>query len=193
MHFIGYRGSRRPSPAKLRLRRFSQECGAQSLIEVAIILPTFFLLICYGIDFGYFFMAAASLSSSARNAAMYGTQGYTSTGQGSLPAIGATSTPASVAGVAYGNMSGFLNASTAVAVQLCTNSNGTVTCSSSPASSPLILSSYQPDADPEAALFDLRRVDVVYTVAPPVPLRFFSITLVPSLNFHRLSEMRVSD
>jgi len=36
-------------------------------------------------------------------------------------------------------------------------------------------------------------VDVTYTIHPPIPLSFFSYSLVPSLKFHRQVSMRVLD
>jgi hypothetical protein len=44
-----------------------------------------------------------------------------------------------------------------------------------------------PDTDPESPQFQLNRVDVVYTVTPPVPI---PVSIVPSLTFHRMVEMR---
>ena len=173
----------------IRGRGFWRETRAQSLIEVALMLPIFVLLLCYSVEFGYFFVAAASLSSSARNAAVYATQGYSSPAQAALPVLGSAGVAQSVAGVAFGNMAGFASSSTTTAVQLCSNSNGTVSCSSTGAAG--LLGSYVPDTDPEPGSFQLARVDVVYTVRPPVPMTFFGVSLMPTLNFHRMAEMRV--
>jgi len=167
-----------------------RETRAQSLIEVALMLPIFVLLLCYSVEFGYFFVAAASLSSSARSAAVYATQGYSSPAQAALPVLGSAGVARSVAGVAFGNMSGFASSATTTAVQLCTNSNGTIACSSTGVAG-MILGSYVPDVDPEPGTFQLARVDVVYTVKPPVPMTFFGVSLMPTLNFHRMAEMRV--
>ena len=167
-----------------------QERG-QSLIETAILVPIFVTLICYAVDFGYFFMAEASVDSSAHNAAMYATQGTVSA-TGATPPLGTLSTAKSVAGMAYSNMSGYLNASTTMAVQLCTNNNATISCNST-GQTGMISSSYQPDEDPEPTVFQLVRVDVVYTVNPPIPLTFFGTSLLPTLNFHRMAEMRIAN
>jgi len=165
-----------------------QERG-QSLIETAFGLPILVMLICYAVDFGYFFMVEASIDASAHNAAMYATQGSVST-TGTAPPLGTLSTAKSVAGMAYSNMSGYLNASTKMAVQLCTNNNATVSCNSTGDTS-MISGSYQPDEDPEPTVFQLVRVDVVYTVNPPIPLTYFGTSLLPTLNFHRMAEMRI--
>jgi hypothetical protein len=44
-----------------------------------------------------------------------------------------------------------------------------------------------PDTDPESPNFQLNRVDVVYTVTPPVPI---PVSILPTLTFHRMVEMR---
>ena len=52
---------------------------------------------------------------------------------------------------------------------------------------------YAPDPDPEAPMFLLQRVDVLYTVQPPIPLSFFSLMLMPPLTLHRTVEYRAVD
>jgi hypothetical protein len=42
-----------------------------------------------------------------------------------------------------------------------------------------------PDTDPESPIFQLTRVDVVYTVKPLIPIPIF-----PTHTFHRMIEMR---
>jgi hypothetical protein len=56
---------------------------------------------------------------------------------------------------------------------------------------------YTPASDPEAPLFILDRVDVVYTLTPlipsfvlPTPAGPISLALLPSLNMHRQVSMR---
>lgn len=171
------------------MARWRDKAG-QGLVETAVMLPLLVLLVCYAVDFGFFFLAMASIASSAHNAAFYATQGGNSPSGGSLPGIGSVSSAQSVAGMAYGNLSAFVAASTSMAVQLCTNNNGTVSCAST-GQTGLIASGYQPDADPEPGLYQLVRVDVVYTVKPPVAMSFFGASIVPTLNFHRSAEMRV--
>jgi hypothetical protein len=173
-------------------RRLRQRQQAQSLIEVAIFLPLLTLLCCYAVDFAYFFIVSASLSSSARNAVVYSIQGTSSPAPSALPAAGPLTDTKSVAGVALAELSGLARSATVTAVQVCspkigTSSEGAPLCQSYGATS----LSYTPDTDPEPTLFQLNRVDVVYTIQPPVPLTFFSVSLLPSLNFHRMAEMRV--
>lgn len=184
------------SSASRRDAHVSRDSG-QSLLETALFLPVLILLVAYAIDFGYFFLVAANLVSSSRNAAEYSAEGYNSPGQLSLPAAGPITTYTSVAGLAVGDLSGLAAASTTTTVQVCskeigTNGTGaaqTTQCSSYGPSG----TSYTPAADPEAPTFLLNRVDVTYTVQPPIPLSFFSVPLVPTLKFHRQVSMRALD
>ena len=49
-------------------RRLCRGQEGQSLIEMALMVPIFTILVCYAVDFGFFFLAATSLNSAARNA-----------------------------------------------------------------------------------------------------------------------------
>jgi hypothetical protein len=179
-----------------RVNRFWSSQEAQGLIEVALFIPLLALLVCYAVDFGYYFIAAASLSSASRNAAEYSIQGFSSPSQGSSPAAGPISSATSVAALAVNDL-GLLNASTLTSVEVCSMSvgvsSGNVTQCSSYGSTSL---NYTPDADPEPTVFQLNRVDIVYTVQPPIPITFPSIlgfsaiSLVPPAQFHRVVEMR---
>jgi hypothetical protein len=44
-----------------------------------------------------------------------------------------------------------------------------------------------PDTDPESPTFQLNRVDVIYTVTPPIPI---PAAIFPTTSFHRMVEMR---
>lgn len=172
-------------------------CGnsksGQSLLEAALFLPLLVLMSAYAVDFGYFFLVAANLTSSSRNAAEYSVQGFQSPAQASLPPAGPISNIASVAALAVGDLSGLLSFSTATTVQVCSKSigvkNNLTLCSSYGPSGAL----YAPAADPEAPTFVLNRVDVTYLVQPPIALKMFSYPLAPSLSFHRQVSMRVLD
>ncbi len=146
----------------------------------------------YAVDLGYFFLVAANLTSSARGAAEYSVQGYESASQGVVPAAGPITSTSSVSALAVGDLS-LLDAATTTTVQVCTKSlgmNGNLpNCSSYGPSG----TSYTPAADPEAPTFALQRVDVTYTVQPPVPMSFFNYSLLPQLNFHRQVSMRAAD
>lgn len=166
----------------------------QSLIETAVFLPLLILLIAYAIDFGYFFFVAVNLATATRGAVEYSVQGYNAPGQTSLPAAGPMSNTSSVAGLASADLSGLAAYATATSVQVCSKqigvtNSGVAECMTYGNSG----SGYTPSRDPEAPTFVLQRVDVTYTVQPPIPLNFFSMSLLPVLNFHRQVSMRALD
>ena len=177
----------------LRIRKNIGGDSGQSLLETALFLPLLVLLAFFAVDYGYFFIVAANLSSSSRNAAEYSTQGFESPGQSSLAAAGPLTSATSVSALAIGDLSTLAGASTTTTVQVCSKSvgvsNNVTECSTfGPAAT-----AYTPATDPEAPTFLLNRVDVTYTVHPPIALSFFSHPLVPSLVFHRQVSMRVLD
>jgi Flp pilus assembly protein TadG len=167
------------------MQQRTQEDG-QSLIETAMMVPLLLLLVCGAVDYGYFMIAAANLTSAARVAAQYSVQGTASPAQAALPNAFPSSDPKSVSALALADLSGLLNGSTTTTVYVCSQQIGTTgdltQCQPS--------GGYTPDADPEAPTFFLNRVDVVYTVTPPVPMGFFSFQLLPSMKFHRQVSMR---
>ena len=170
------------------------------MIETALVLPILILMLCFAIDVGYFFIVAANLVSSSRNAVLYSGQGFVSPAQQQLPSPGTSGSladTAGVAGLAGGDLSGLANMTTKTKVQVCSKqigttqtSNGYVArCSTFPSGS----LSYGPDQDPESNNGMLtQRVDVVYTVSPPIPINFFSFSM-PSLTVHWQAEMRAVD
>ncbi|MHB1793805.1 MAG: TadE/TadG family type IV pilus assembly protein [Acidobacteriaceae bacterium] len=167
--------------------------GGQSLVETAIFLPILILLVAYAVDFGYFFIVAANLTSSSRNAAEYSIQGFASPAQSTLPAAGPITTYTSVAALAVGDLSSLAASSTTTSVQVCSKSVGISNNVTKCASYGPTGTAYTPAADPEAPSFFLNRVDVTYTVQPPIPLSFFSYSLLPSMQFHRQVSMRELD
>ena len=178
--------------ARSKQRLVNSDSG-QSLLEVAIMIPLLLALVGYGVDFGYFFIAAAAITSSARNAAQYSVLGYQSPDQGPLPTAGPASTVTSVTQQAYGDIANLINSSTTASVQVCSKSIGTTgnlaKCSNYGPSG----TSYTPGQDPEAPRFVLQRVDITYTVQPPIPMSFFKVSLLPSMQFHRQVSMRAID
>lgn len=176
-----------------RRRWRAASSSGQSLVEVAVIAPILFLVIAYAVDYGYFFLVAAQLASASRIAAQYSTQGFQGPAQTELPIAGPISTTTSVAALAIGDLAGLLNSSTTTTVQVCSRGlgmNGNVpNCSNYGPSG----TSYTPATDPGAPILVLHRVDVTYTVNPPIPLSFFSFSLIPNLQFHRQVSMRAAD
>jgi hypothetical protein len=176
-----------------RRRWRASNSSGQSLVEVAVIVPILFLMICFAVDYGYFFIVASQLTSSARIAAQYSIEGYQGPAQTALPVAGGLSTTNSVAALAVGDLGGLISSSTTTTVQVCSKVLGMAgnlpKCSSfGPAGT-----AYTPATDPEAPTFVLHRVDVTYTVQPPVPLSFFKFSLIPNLKFHRQVSMRAAD
>ena len=172
---------------------FAKSISGQSLLEVAVMIPVLLALVAYAVDFGYFFIAAGSITSAAHNSAQYSVLGYEAPDQGPLPPAGPFSSGTSVAEEALGDMTSLINSSTTATVAVCSKSIGTTgnlaRCSSyGPA-----VTSYTPSQDPEAPRFVLQRVDITYTVQPPIPMSFFKVSLLPTMQFHRQVSMRALD
>jgi Flp pilus assembly protein TadG len=166
-----------------RYWRLGQE--GQSLVEVALMVPIFTTLVCYAVDFGFFFLVATSLNSAARNAMEYSIQGTSSPAQAAEPAASLVSNLA-IAAI------GLAGASTAnVSVQVCSSavgvntSHNTAQCTTPSTGAGTVTGT--PDVDPESPTFQLNRVDVVYTFTPPIPI---PASIFPTRTFHRMVEMR---
>jgi Flp pilus assembly protein TadG len=165
--------------------RFLRSSSGQSLLEVAMMLPLLLGLVGYAVDYGYYFIAAANLTSSARNAVQYSVLGYQTAGPGS--------NGTSVVEEALGDLTSLRSSSTTATIQVCSKSLGTTGNLTNCASYGPTATTYTPAQDPEAPHFYLQRVDVTYTVQPPVPMTFFNISLIPLLKFHRQVSMRAMD
>jgi Flp pilus assembly protein TadG len=166
-------------------RRLCLGQEGQSLIEVALMIPIFTILVCYAVDFGFFFLVATSLNSAARNAMEYSIQGTQSPAQAAEP--GATV----VSNLAIASI-GLSGASTAtVSVQVCSSAVGvnaltnTTQCTTTSSGAGAVTGTS--DVDPESPTFQLNRVDVVYTFTPPIPI---PASIFPTRTFHRMVEMR---
>lgn len=174
-------------------RKLLQDRCGQSLVEIALMMPVLILLMAYAVDFSYFFLAAANITSAARNAAQYSILGYEGPAQTAEPVAGPVSTVSSVAALAMDDISRLIASSTTTRVQVCSKIIGVTgnlaNCSAyGPAGT-----TYTVTADPEAPRFVLQRVDVTYTVQPPVPMSVFGHSLLPSMQFHRQVSMRSMD
>jgi len=172
----------------LGLRRREE---GNSLIEVAFISPLLVLLVCYAINYGYYFIVAINLTAAARSASEYSIQGFSAPGAGSLPAVGTSTTVKSVVALAMGDLGNLMRSSTTSSVEVCSASANTVSTNTVQCASygPTSLS-FTADTDPESGLFQLNRIDIVYTINPPVPLTFFHTSWTPPATFHRSVEMR---
>ena len=157
----------------------------QSLIEVALMVPLFTIMICYAVDFGYLFLVATALTSASRNSLEYAIQGASSPAQTAQPGANAVSSLA-IAGIGLANIS-----SGTVSVRVCSRSVGVTMpaniaqCTTPSTGSGAITGT--PDVDPESPTFQLNRVDVSYTVTPIIPI---PVAVFPTTTFHRMVEMR---
>ncbi len=176
------------------MRYFKGDSG-QSLVETAIALPVLVMLMAYAVDFGYFYVVASNLTTSARVAAEYSVEGSATVAQGSLPATGiSTTTQNTVSNTVLNDDVQLTGSATGTAIQVCSKALGTTgnvtNCGQYGASN---TNTYTPQTDPEAGTFYLNRVDVTYTIKPPIPLTFFNVSFLPPLQFHRSVVMRVMD
>ncbi|MGA9564669.1 MAG: TadE/TadG family type IV pilus assembly protein [Candidatus Korobacteraceae bacterium] len=187
----------RGSPASRYGTSLSTASDGQSLIETAILLPMLVIMLCFAVDTGYYMLVASNLVSASRVAVEYGAQGYSSPGQLQLPGAGPIATTSTVSALAVGDLSGLVGASTTATVAVCSKTIGTVLVTGKLTTKCTTYGSgtqqYTPDPDPESPMFLLQRVDVVYTVQPPIPLSFFSLSVLPPLTVHRMVEFRVVD
>ena len=187
--------------ARFYSRAWHAEKG-QSLIETALILPVLLLLTFNAINFGYFFFVAVNLASAPRSGVQHAIPGGATPQQLDFPLPGPPSNITTISFITYEDMRGVLTGSSSATVQVCstkvgppvgTGSTQTTACVKYPSGSP----SYTPASDPEAPLFRLARVDVVYTLTPiipsfvlPTPAGPISLSLLPSLTLHRQVSMR---
>ena len=176
--------------------RILRDTRGQSLVELAVMMPIFALLLCYAVDFGYFFLAAANIASSARVATQYSILGYQGPAQSGLANAGPVTDSTSVASLASAELASLVNSSTMTTIGVCTKALGMSTANTNlPKCSNYGVTgtSYTPTADPEAPRFVLQRIDITYTVQPPIPIAFFKVSLLPSMTFHRQVSMRAMD
>ncbi len=175
--------------------------SGQGLIEAAALMAVLVMIMVYAVDYGYFFIVSANLTSSARTAAQFSIAGYQSVGQSALPAAGSPNTAGTIAALALADLGGLTKSTTVTAISVCSKGIGTsgnyTKCASYSyvgGSTPYTTTSTTAtQADPEAPTFYLNRVDVTYTVQPPIPISVIGTSLIPSLNFHRFVVMRAED
>lgn len=173
----------------------------QSLIETALMLPILLLLTFNAINFGYFFFVAVNLASAPRSGAQYAILGFDTPQSLDLPPPGPPSNSTTISFVTYEDMRGVLSGSSSATVQVCSTKVGPVVGTGSSTTTACVKygsgASYTPAPDPEAPLFRLARVDVVYLLQPiipafqlPTPAGHISLVILPSLNMHRQVSMR---
>ncbi len=175
-----------PGPYEVRAPRLCVRGDeGQSLVELALMVPIFTILVCYAVDFGFFLLVATSLNSAARNAVEYAIQGTSSPAQAAVPGATAVSNLA-IASIGLSSVSTATVSTRVCSSAVGTNATGNTAQCATPSTGAGAVTG-TPDIDPESPQFQLNRVDVVYTVTPPVPI---PVSIFPTLTFHRMVEMR---
>jgi Flp pilus assembly protein TadG len=164
-----------------RFLRRLQRNGGQSLVEYALMLPMVLILIMNMVNFAGFFFAWITVSNASRAAGDYAAIAGASVG---LPS---RATASQITTLITQDMSTLPN-SASTSVNICQNTNGTITtlsgtCTSIP-------------ADTEPTSYSLMSIDVTYTYVPFIPSSFqfpnlhLYVTL-PPLSIHRRTVMRL--
>jgi Flp pilus assembly protein TadG len=172
---------------KIRRIAWRREEG-QSLLETAIAIPLLMMLAFNAINVGYLWFMVLALSAAPRHGVQYASQGGAA-----LQTSFAPSTTL-VKNVVYDNLTNAIHGATTsnASVQVCSVSKG-VNSSTNAALCDTYGPTYTfsaPGVDPEAPLYVLNRVDVVYTVTPIIPGGAFNVVLPSNLQFHRQVSMR---
>jgi hypothetical protein len=175
---------------KLRSRYKASGDEGQSLLETALAVPLMFGLAFNAINFGYIWFIMLTLSAAPRQGVQYSTQGGQASGTNSSPGTTA------VSNLVYDNLTNSIAGATRsnAGVRVCTNALGVagtgVNQVSQCDSFGLANAYFAVAPDPEAPIFVLNRVDVVYTITPIIPGSAFMVVLPSNLKFHRQVSMR---
>ena len=154
------------------------------MIEMALLMPLLLLLILNLANFGIYIFAWITVNNAARQAAEY--SAYNG------PAVNFINPPtfAQIETLVNTDVKSLPNfaAGTNPTLQVCSNANGTLTCSGSCAGV------CTTPADPEPTLYAVNYVDVEYNYTPlfnafDIPSLGISLTLPPSV-IHRQAAMR---
>jgi Flp pilus assembly protein TadG len=164
-------------------RRFKSRKGA-ALVEAALLMPILLLLILNMANLGIYIFAWITVNNAARAAAEYSAYNGTAV---NLPA---QPTFAQIQALTNNDVSSLPNyaASTNPTLQVCSNTNGTLSCSGS------CTGVCSTPADPEPSIYTVNYVDVEYSFTPvfsafSLPSLGISLTIPPSL-IHRQAVMR---
>lgn len=164
----------------IRVRKASK---GQALIEFALTVPLLFVLLANLVNFGAFLFGWITVANAARSGAQYAVMAGASVGGPAPPSA------AQVNAVITQDISSLLNRAS-LKYRVCTNYNGTSTCTGS--------AGYAPPAaagDPEAAHYVAGTVDVSYTYQAPIPVfDFVGLGIratLPSATIHRRAVMRM--
>lgn len=151
----------------------------QALIEFALVLPLLFLLIVNVINFGGMLFAWIAVTHATRAGAQYLAMGPATVGLQMNP------TSSQIVALVNEDLRALPNSASAT-VRVCSNNNGTITCSSAGGS---------PPPDPETSLYITGSVEVTYTYTPFVSSWNFPklniFTTLPPTTIHRMAVMRL--
>jgi hypothetical protein len=177
-------------------------------------MPLLLALVLNAINFGYFFLMALNITSSARSSALYSITGDVTPAGIPIPPAGPVSATGSVSHLAYQDLTGAVfSPSSNAGAQVCSPSVGTLNAGTVNQKSQCTtfgsIGSFpasQPDPELNSGntmpAFMLNRVDVAYQFTTPIPLMPFNIIVlangactssasVVTCTFYRHSVMRV--
>lgn len=167
----------------------------QSLLEAAFLLPFLLTLTFNAINMGYFFWAYLNMATAPRQGVEYSIQGSSSFLQGELPSADVVKT------LVYDDLTGAIPSSANTPQRVCTLANGVDPNGAGTSSQIPLCTNYGSSTgtftdvlpDPEAPNLVLNRVDIQYTVTPPIPGFLANLVFPPSLTFHRYVYMRAEE
>ena len=158
--------------------------AGNSLIEFALLLPLLLLVVVNAVNFGGFFYAWITMANASRSASQYASLAGASVSAPSPVAA------AQIYNVVTQDISSLRNQAS-LAVRVCTNNNGPISCSQTGTGS---FTNPPADVRPEASLYVMTWVDVLYTYQPLIPLFNFPQlgvhATLPATRIHRQTVMR---
>jgi Flp pilus assembly protein TadG len=175
----------KPAAAKKsRHKSRLQSRNGVALIEAALLMPVLLLLILNIVNLGIYIFAWVTVNDAARAAAEYSAYNGTAVNLAAQPAF------AQIQALANNDVSSLPNyaASTNPTLQVCSNTNGTLSCSGT------CTGTCSTPADPEPTLYTVNYVDVAYSFTPvfsafSIPALGISLTIPPTV-IHRQAAMR---
>jgi Flp pilus assembly protein TadG len=142
-------------------RRVGGPLSGQSLVEALIVLPVLFLVVLNAINFGLYIFGWITVNNAARAAAEYKVyNGVVLGANGGSPANSAVQT------FAKSDAASLPSSSTLVSVTVCSNFNGSASCSPN-------------NADPEPATYKSWTIGVTYSYSPIVSSLTLPVINVP--------------
>ncbi len=198
----------------MKMSKLVRGTSGQALVETVLLVPLLLAIVLNAINFGYFFLMALNITSSARSSGLYSIMGDGTPAAIPVPPAGPTTAPNSVSYIAYQDLTGSVYSPSANAgVQVCSPSvgivnAGTVNQKTQCTSFGSVGGFQASDPDPElnssntVPAFLLNRVDVAYQFSPPIPFMPFNMLVLASpacsssggtvsCTFYRHSVMRV--